>query len=203
MLTGCLVAALGADEVRRPLRRIGRRTFGAGLQSGPHAPWHPKLTAIVDEYRRTTQLNEARTAPPMWLLFSVVNEIVSPRLRAQVVFEDAPFRVGGTARVEFAASVEKGFIDGGLTEFRLLCVRESPDVILPWRGGVECLADLEPSKRTDRHAERYVARLEFSLPAGLPASDLTAPQPAYWVFVVIIDRLPGPYREEFFVPVSP
>jgi hypothetical protein len=187
----CLAIAL--DEARRPVRRIGTRVGDA-----PAPAWHPKFGHLVDEYRQTVQLNEA-DSPSMW---SILREWRSPRVRTRVIFDDVPFRRGGWAKIRFVASVEKRSIDPELARFHLRCFREDPDVVLPWRRGIECVADLAPGRRVDHEGREFAASLEFPLPVGAPGADLNAARPTYWVFVAAIDGLDGPFRQEVFVPVA-
>ena len=193
-----IVSAIALEEAGRPVRRVGRRLFGPGVAPGAGLRWHPRYDHVIDEYRGTKQLNEAISPN----LFSVLREAMSPRVRTRVIFDEAPFEVGGRARVEFVASMEKQRVDPKLVRFYLRCFREDPDVILPWRRGVQCLADFTPARRRDGTDSGLTAVLEFPLPAGLPGSDLGAAKPTYWVFVAIIEGLDGPFREEFYVPVT-
>jgi len=193
-----LALSLAIDEIRRPVRRVGPRVLGRGARAGVELRWHPRYGHVVDEYRQTTQLNEAGS-PSFYLL---LREAMSPRVRTRVIFDDAPFHVGGTVRIRFVASIEKGAIDPALARFHLRCFREDPGVVLPWRHGIECLADLAPGRRRDRTEKGFVADLEFRIPPGLPASDLAAARPTYWLFFAVLDGLDGPYRREFFVPVA-
>jgi hypothetical protein len=189
---------IAIDEARRPVRIVGLHVFGSGARRGVGLRWHPRFGHVVDEYRQTTQLNEAQ-APSVYLL---LREALSPRVRTRVIFEDAPFHVGGTVQIRFVASLEKGEIDPAMARFHLRCFREDPDVVLPWRRGIECLADLAPGRRRDRTEKGFVADLEFRIPPGLPGADLAASKPSYWVFFAVIDGLDGPYCREFLVPVA-
>ena len=196
VIPGGLCIAICIDESRRPLRRLGARTFGRGMRREGDPSWHPRIAGPVDEYRRTTQLNEAQS--PALLL----REMFSACVNARLVFGDAPFRRGAAARMTFTASAKRRTIDGKRTSFHLRCFEEAPGVVLPWRGGVRCVAELTPSRRRDSCGSTFTSELEFGVPQVVPASDLGAPAPRYWILSAAIGGLDGPYREEFYVPVA-
>lgn len=195
---GLFCLAVAIDEASRPLRRIGTRTLGRGMRRDGNPSWHPRIAGPVDEYRRTTQLNEAQSPT----LFAALREAMSPRVRTRLEFDDAPFRRGAVARMSFTATAERHTIEGNRATFRLRCYAETPATILPWRGGIRCLADLAPLHRRNTHGSPFRSELEFGIPSAAPASDLAAAEPHYWVLSVEIGGLDGPYREEFFVPVA-
>jgi hypothetical protein len=205
-----LPLCLAIDELRRPLRRFRGRTYGAGIRPDAGLAWHPRFAGAFDEYRERKNFGDDAVpyGTPLGLvitgLYAVLDRHFSPSLDARVTFDAAADRIrtGTVATIGWSSRLTKGRIDGGYANFRLLCLRETPAAALPWRG-IECLADLAPVRRRDSRGETFESRLEFRIAPDLPPSDLTAPQPTYWVLVATIDGLAEPYSEEFYVPVYP